>query len=199
MDSQVSSEFESPQPEQSAPRQITRFGSAPNVNYTSTASGSNNPNARVSSPPLVVNGQDSELSSEANPQSAHLVVPPQVHRYTFSIDLRGLELLGAQFIVQTASGPDDEPGVQTQIQAPFFVYMRYQYAFFGSAAPVFTYPPVEVSRVRALQHSTILLPQSFCSFDFATLPSQLANALLKYNNCYILLFLFYYDLEFLYV
>ena len=175
MDSFVSSDFETPQPAQTAPRLITRVGSAPNVNYTNTPAG---PPARAHSPPANT-GQESEHSSEAYPLSAHLVVPPQVHRYTFSIDLRGLELLGAQFIVQSASGPDDEPGVQTQIQAPFFAYLRYQYPFFGSAAPVFTYPPVEVSRVRALQHSTVNLPQSFCSFDFATLPSQLANALLK--------------------
>ena len=178
MDSLVSSDFETPQPAQTASRLMTRVGSAPNVNYTNTAAGLSNPLARAHSPPAN-NGQESERSSEANPQSAHLVVPPQVHRYTFSIDFRGLELLGAQFIVQSASGPDDEPGVQTQIQAPFFAYLRYQYPFFGSAAPVFTYPPVEVSRVRALQHSTVNLPQSYCSFDFATLPSQLANALLK--------------------
>uniref|UniRef100_A0A8C6SJJ0 Centrosomal protein 120 n=1 Tax=Neogobius melanostomus TaxID=47308 RepID=A0A8C6SJJ0_9GOBI len=50
----------------------------------------------------------------------------------------------------------------------WFVFVRYQYVFFGSAAPVMTNPAVELHR-----HSEIKLPQSYCAFDFAALPQQL--------------------------
>eukprot|EP00127_Corallochytrium_limacisporum_P003794 Clim_evm8s153 gene=Clim_evmTU8s153 len=50
------------------------------------------------------------------------------------------------------------------------VYVRYTYPFFGSAAPVITYPPVEV-RVGS-QH---ILPNSFCAHTFSTDPHHMSS------------------------
>ena len=52
----------------------------------------------------------------------------------------------------------------------FTVCYRYTYPFFGSAAPILTHPPVEARR-----GAEVLVPQSFCAFDFATTPQQIAD------------------------
>ncbi|XP_009869514.1 PREDICTED: centrosomal protein of 120 kDa, partial [Apaloderma vittatum] len=46
----------------------------------------------------------------------------------------------------------------------------YSYPFFGSAAPIMTSPPVEVRK-----NMEVFLPQSYCAFDFATIPHQLQD------------------------
>ncbi|XP_032233962.1 centrosomal protein of 120 kDa isoform X2 [Nematostella vectensis] len=65
------------------------------------------------------------------------------HHYCFSVDLRSVHDL--------------------DVNAPINCFLRYTYPFFGSAAPVMTSPPVEVSR-----HMQVLMPKSFCAFDFAS-------------------------------
>lgn len=53
---------------------------------------------------------------------------------------------------------------------------RYTYPFFGSSAPVMTSPPVEVRR-----HMEVLLPKSFCAFDFAASPQLLQETLARFE------------------
>ena len=57
----------------------------------------------------------------------------------------------------------------------FTVCYRYTYPFFGSAAPILTHPPVEARR-----GAKVLVPQSFCAFDFATTPQQIADTFNRY-------------------
>ncbi|KAK2164709.1 hypothetical protein LSH36_60g08013, partial [Paralvinella palmiformis] len=84
----------------------------------------------------------------------HIVVPPQAHHYTFSIDLRSISHL--------------------QVPHHANVFLRYTYPFFGSATPIMTNPPVEVRK-----GMEVLLPQSYCAFDFATTPQQLLDTLTR--------------------
>lgn len=56
----------------------------------------------------------------------------------------------------------------------FFLLSRYSYPFFGSAAPIMTNPPIEVRK-----NMEVFLPQSYCAFDFATLPHQLQDTFLR--------------------
>ena len=56
----------------------------------------------------------------------------------------------------------------------FFLNSRYSYPFFGSAAPIMTNPPVEVRK-----NMEVFLPQSYCAFDFATMPQQLQDTFLR--------------------
>ncbi|XP_030832368.1 centrosomal protein of 120 kDa isoform X3 [Strongylocentrotus purpuratus] len=77
-----------------------------------------------------------------------------VRHFCFSIDLRS---------IKDVSTPTN-----------LSVYLRYTYPFFGSSSPVMTHPPVEVRR-----HTEVLLPHSFCAFDFATTPQQLRETLLR--------------------
>eukprot|EP00058_Branchiostoma_floridae_P024395 XP_002609885.1 hypothetical protein BRAFLDRAFT_125991 [Branchiostoma floridae] len=58
-------------------------------------------------------------------------------------------------------------GISAQFSRTF---PRYTYPFFGSAAPILTHPPVEIRR-----NMEVLLPQSFCAFDFASTPQQLQD------------------------
>ncbi|BFY97039.1 hypothetical protein BsWGS_00079 [Bradybaena similaris] len=74
--------------------------------------------------------------------------PPQAHHFTFSIDLRSIR---------------DNHSTNT-----INIFLRYVYPFFGSAAPILTHPPVEIRK-----GSEVLLPQSFCAFDFACSMHQL--------------------------
>ncbi|XP_072167359.1 centrosomal protein of 120 kDa-like [Diadema setosum] len=77
-----------------------------------------------------------------------------VHHFCFSIDLRSIK------DVLTSTN--------------LSIFLRYTYPFFGSSAPIMTHPPVEVRR-----HTEVLLPHSFCAFDFATTPQQLRETLLR--------------------
>uniref|UniRef100_A0A0B6ZYD3 C2 domain-containing protein n=2 Tax=Arion vulgaris TaxID=1028688 RepID=A0A0B6ZYD3_9EUPU len=77
-----------------------------------------------------------------------LTFPPQAHHFTFSIDLRSIR---------------DHHSTNT-----INIFLRYMYPFFGSAAPILTHPTVEIRK-----GSEVLLPQSFCAFDFACSMQQL--------------------------
>ena len=52
---------------------------------------------------------------------------------------------------------------------------RYTYPFFGSAAPIVTHPHVEIRK-----GMEVLLPQSFCAFDFACNVQQLQETFRKW-------------------
>ncbi|RUS71785.1 hypothetical protein EGW08_020454 [Elysia chlorotica] len=82
------------------------------------------------------------------------LVPPQAHHFTFSIDLRSIRDNHSTNIIN--------------------VFLRYMYPFFGSAAPILTHPPMEIRK-----GSEVLLPQSFCAFDFACTVQQLQDTFVK--------------------
>ncbi|XP_044302498.1 centrosomal protein of 120 kDa isoform X1 [Varanus komodoensis] len=83
-----------------------------------------------------------------------IAVPAASHHFCFSIDLRTLHNLDVGF--------------------PVNCMLRYSYPFFGSAAPIMTNPPVEVRK-----NMEVVLPQSYCAFDFATMPHQLQDTFLR--------------------
>ncbi|XP_029797631.1 centrosomal protein of 120 kDa isoform X2 [Suricata suricatta] len=83
-----------------------------------------------------------------------VAVPATSHHFCFSIDLRSIRDLDVGF--------------------PVNCILRYSYPFFGSAAPIMTKPPVEVRK-----NMEVFLPQSYCAFDFATLPHQLQDTFLR--------------------
>ncbi|XP_060558549.1 centrosomal protein of 120 kDa-like, partial [Ruditapes philippinarum] len=84
----------------------------------------------------------------------HVAVPPQSHHFSFSIDLRSVK--------------------STDNNTTQNVFLRYTYPFFGSAAPILTHPPVEIRK-----GMEVLLPQSFCAFDFACNVQQLQETFLR--------------------
>ncbi|XP_030898982.1 centrosomal protein of 120 kDa isoform X2 [Melopsittacus undulatus] len=61
-----------------------------------------------------------------------------------------------------------------EVGFPINCILRYSYPFFGSAAPIMTSPPVEVRK-----NMEVFLPQSYCAFDFATIPHQLQDTFLR--------------------
>ncbi|XP_058533478.1 centrosomal protein of 120 kDa [Ochotona princeps] len=83
-----------------------------------------------------------------------IAVPATAHHFCFSIDLRSIHDL--------------------EIGFPINCILRYSYPFFGSAAPIMTNPPVEVRK-----NMEVFLPQSYCAFDFATMPHQLQDTFLR--------------------
>ncbi|XP_064222292.1 centrosomal protein of 120 kDa isoform X2 [Aotus nancymaae] len=83
-----------------------------------------------------------------------IAVPATSHHFCFSIDLRSILAL--------------------EIGFPINCMLRYSYPFFGSAAPIMTNPPVEVRK-----NMEVFLPQSYCAFDFATMPHQLQDTFLR--------------------
>ncbi|CAK6444468.1 unnamed protein product [Pipistrellus nathusii] len=83
-----------------------------------------------------------------------IAVPATSHHFCFSIDLRSIHDLEVGF--------------------PINCILRYSYPFFGSAAPIMTNPPVEVRK-----NMEVFLPQSYCTFDFATMPHQLQDTFLR--------------------
>ncbi|NXO51712.1 CE120 protein, partial [Aramus guarauna] len=94
-------------------------------------------------------------SSSSEPVSAQkIVIPAASHHFCFSIDLRSLRGLEVGF--------------------PINCILRYSYPFFGSAAPIMTSPPVEVRK-----NMEVFLPQSYCAFDFATIPHQLQDTFFR--------------------
>jgi len=60
-------------------------------------------------------------------------------------------------------------------------FIRYSYPFFGSAAPIMTSPPVEVRK-----NMEVFLPQSYCAFDFATVPHQLQDTFFRWQLAFFL-------------
>ncbi|KAK2513448.1 Cep120 [Columba guinea] len=94
-------------------------------------------------------------SSSSEPVSAQkIVIPAASHHFCFSIDLRSIRGLEVGF--------------------PIHCILRYSYPFFGSAAPIMTSPPVEVRK-----NMEVFLPQSYCAFDFATIPHQLQDTFFR--------------------
>ncbi|XP_068693226.1 centrosomal protein of 120 kDa-like isoform X1 [Montipora foliosa] len=75
-------------------------------------------------------------------------IDPSAHHFCFSVDLRSISNL--------------------DVTSPVNCFLRYTYPFFGSSAPVMTSPPVQVKR-----NVEVLLPKSFCAFDFAASPQLL--------------------------
>ncbi|XP_061202023.1 centrosomal protein of 120 kDa isoform X3 [Neopsephotus bourkii] len=93
-------------------------------------------------------------SSSSEPSAQKIVIPAASHHFCFSIDLRSIRGLEVGF--------------------PVNCILRYSYPFFGSAAPIMTSPPVEVRK-----NMEVFLPQSYCAFDFATIPHQLQDTFLR--------------------
>ncbi|XP_062460466.1 centrosomal protein of 120 kDa isoform X3 [Pezoporus occidentalis] len=93
-------------------------------------------------------------SSSSEPSAQKIVIPAASHHFCFSIDLRSIRGLEVGF--------------------PINCILRYSYPFFGSAAPIMTSPPVEVRK-----NMEVFLPQSYCAFDFATIPHQLQDTFLR--------------------
>uniref|UniRef100_A0A8C3KJW7 Centrosomal protein of 120 kDa n=1 Tax=Calidris pygmaea TaxID=425635 RepID=A0A8C3KJW7_9CHAR len=94
-------------------------------------------------------------SSSSEPVSApKIVIPAASHHFCFSIDLRSIRRLDVGF--------------------PINCILRYSYPFFGSAAPIMTSPPVEVRK-----NMEVFFPQSYCAFDFATIPHQLQDTFFR--------------------
>jgi len=83
-----------------------------------------------------------------------LPLDPSAHHFCFSVDLRSIANL--------------------DVTSPVNCFLRYTYPFFGSSAPVMTSPPVQVQR-----GMEVLLPKSFCAFDFAASPRLLQETLTR--------------------
>ncbi|KFQ26797.1 Centrosomal protein of 120 kDa, partial [Merops nubicus] len=94
----------------------------------------------------------SSLSEHVSAQK--IVIPAASHHFCFSIDLRSIRGLEVGF--------------------PINCILRYSYPFFGSAAPIMTSPPVEVRK-----NMEVFFPQSYCAFDFATIPQQLQDTFFR--------------------
>ncbi|NXX47223.1 CE120 protein, partial [Tricholaema leucomelas] len=91
----------------------------------------------------------------SEPVSAQkILIPAASHHFCFSIDLQSIRGLEVGF--------------------PVNCILRYSYPFFGSAAPIMTSPPVEVRK-----NMEVFLPQSYCAFDFATIPRQLEDTFFR--------------------
>uniref|UniRef100_A0A4W2I7N9 Centrosomal protein of 120 kDa n=1 Tax=Bos indicus x Bos taurus TaxID=30522 RepID=A0A4W2I7N9_BOBOX len=113
-----------------------------------------NPKAISSSvPALLAKPVTTSIASETA-SGQKIAVPATSHHFCFSIDLRSIHDLEVGF--------------------PINCILRYSYPFFGSAAPIMTNPPVEVRK-----NMEVFLPQSYCAFDFATLPHQLQDTFLR--------------------
>ncbi|KAM9694114.1 centrosomal protein of 120 kDa isoform 2-T4 [Trichechus inunguis] len=111
-----------------------------------------NPKAMNSVPALAQPVTTSNVSEATSGQK--IAVPAASHHFCFSIDLRSVHDLEVSF--------------------PVNCILRYSYPFFGSAAPIMTNPPVEVRK-----NMEVFLPQSYCAFDFATMPHQLQDTFLR--------------------
>ncbi|KAL5004829.1 hypothetical protein ScPMuIL_018285 [Solemya velum] len=115
----------------------------------------------VAPKPSVVlpDGLQSEIPNRGLPDSDsttqhHISIPAQSHHFTLSIDLRSIKNVNSPTMLN--------------------VFLRYSYPFFGSAAPILTHPTVEVRK-----GMEVLLPQSFCAFDFACTVQQLQDTFLR--------------------
>uniref|UniRef100_K7EAE9 Centrosomal protein of 120 kDa n=1 Tax=Ornithorhynchus anatinus TaxID=9258 RepID=K7EAE9_ORNAN len=83
-----------------------------------------------------------------------IAIPASSHHFCFSIDLRSI--------------------CDLEVGFPVNCILRYSYPFFGSASPIMTSPPVEIRK-----NMEVFLPQSYCAFDFATLPHQLRETFFR--------------------
>ncbi|XP_006764451.1 PREDICTED: centrosomal protein of 120 kDa [Myotis davidii] len=113
-----------------------------------------NPKAISSSVPALPAQPVTASSAPETASGQKIAVPATSHHFCFSIDLRSIHDLEVGF--------------------PINCILRYSYPFFGSAAPIMTNPPVEVRK-----NMEVFLPQSYCAFDFATMPQQLQDTFLR--------------------
>ncbi|XP_029797630.1 centrosomal protein of 120 kDa isoform X1 [Suricata suricatta] len=113
-----------------------------------------NVKAAGSSVPVSVAQPVTTAAASETTSGQKVAVPATSHHFCFSIDLRSIRDLDVGF--------------------PVNCILRYSYPFFGSAAPIMTKPPVEVRK-----NMEVFLPQSYCAFDFATLPHQLQDTFLR--------------------
>ncbi|KAI4569644.1 centrosomal protein of 120 kDa isoform X1 [Ovis aries] len=113
-----------------------------------------NPKAISSSVPALLPKPVTTSIASETASGQKIAVPATSHHFCFSIDLRSIHDLEVGF--------------------PINCILRYSYPFFGSAAPIMTNPPVEVRK-----NMEVFLPQSYCAFDFATLPHQLQDTFLR--------------------
>ncbi|XP_035236274.1 centrosomal protein of 120 kDa isoform X2 [Anguilla anguilla] len=93
-------------------------------------------------------------ASSVSVSAPKIAIPSSAHHFCFSLDLRSVRDMDVGFPVNCT--------------------LRYSYQFFGSAGPIMTNPPVEVQK-----NMEVFLPQSYCAFDFATLPQQLQDTFLR--------------------
>ncbi|KAJ8285254.1 hypothetical protein GJAV_G00024690 [Gymnothorax javanicus] len=101
-----------------------------------------------------VSSEPEAPASSVSVSAPKIAIPPSAHHFCFSLDLRSIRELDVGFPVNCT--------------------LRYSYQFFGSAGPIMTNPPVEVRK-----NMEVFLPQSYCAFDFATLPHQLQDTFLR--------------------
>ncbi|KAF5913499.1 hypothetical protein HPG69_017117 [Diceros bicornis minor] len=113
-----------------------------------------NPKAVSSSVPASLAQPVTTTNASEAASGQKIAVPATSHHFCFSIDLRSVHDL--------------------EIGFPINCILRYSYPFFGSAAPIMTNPPVEVRK-----NMEVFLPQSYCAFDFATMPHQLQDTFLR--------------------
>ncbi|XP_010894321.2 centrosomal protein of 120 kDa isoform X1 [Esox lucius] len=104
--------------------------------------------------PVPVEDESERGISSVSVSAPKIAIPSSSHHYCFSMDLRSIRHLNLGFTVSCM--------------------LRYAYQFFGSAAPIMTNPPVDVKR-----NMEVFLPQSYCAFDFATLPHQLQDTFFR--------------------
>ncbi|XP_063820288.1 centrosomal protein of 120 kDa isoform X1 [Pseudophryne corroboree] len=107
-----------------------------------------------SPPPTSQRALEAARSISESTSGPKIAVPPAAHHFCFSLDLRSISNIDVGF--------------------PVNCMLRYSYPFFGSAAPIMTNPPVEVRR-----NMEVFFPQSYCAFDFATMPHQLQETFLR--------------------
>ncbi|XP_072272132.1 centrosomal protein of 120 kDa [Pyxicephalus adspersus] len=120
-----------------------------------TSAPSERPLPGVQPPPSLSHSAPEVVRSLSESTSAQkIAIPPAAHHFCFLLDLRSIH--------------------DVDIGFPVNCILRYSYPFFGSAAPIMTNPPVEVHR-----NMEVFLPQSYCAFDFATMPHQLQEKFLR--------------------
>ncbi|XP_023385373.1 centrosomal protein of 120 kDa [Pteropus vampyrus] len=113
-----------------------------------------NPKAISSAVPALLAQPVTTSNASETASGQKIAVPATSHHFCFSIDLRSVHDLEVGF--------------------PINCILRYSYPFFGSAAPIMTNPPIEVRK-----NMEVFLPQSYCAFDFATMPHQLQDTFLR--------------------
>ncbi|XP_066916000.1 centrosomal protein of 120 kDa-like [Clytia hemisphaerica] len=87
--------------------------------------------------------QNSRVKTRQSPEKSKNRKERKEHHFVCSVDLRSI-------------GHMDIP-------QPVHCFCRYSYPFFGSSSPVLTNPPVYLQR-----NCEVVLPQSFCQFEFAS-------------------------------
>jgi centrosomal protein CEP120 len=103
-----------------------------------------------STDPLIADDGEQHSKTELSKSSSKL----SWHQYRFSVDLRSVK------------------GVSPKLGS---IYLKYMYAPFGATSPTITYPPVTpaISISSTSIPSELLIPHSFCAFEFVMSPERL--------------------------